>query len=389
MQSAITPSLGLMLVLFWCSSAEPGEPSPSPPKDNESLGKAAILGCAANIRSFPFYTCRYRFTTAQAATLKDAIQGQFINAVSFDSRLIVDGEKAMYESLAPPVEPDSKKAVEVAGKKGVMMVPASPIESDRYLADGKSEMNYCPQLSNLGLWAGDQQHRGISPTPLGRILLGEFGQAGPDLKLSQPETYEITYEGMQEVDGRPLVTINCRRRISRDVFRYSFDVGRGYLPVRLGLFLGGSWKQQRFVDVRECSNQRWFPERCLAVTTPDKGDLLEVDELKLLEFDADHRPDPSEFAIAVPAGTTVNHQSDTTNRYLAFNLKQDEKIHIEDFPKLFDMLDHSKSTPLMDTAIPHPSPYLSVRWVGSTIGLLVALGGLLFLVRRRLRRQTA
>jgi hypothetical protein len=309
--------------------------------------------------------------------------------VSFDSRLIVDGEKAKYESLAPPEEPDLKKAFAAPGKKGVMVVPGPPSSSDHYLRDGKSEMNYCPQLRTLGLWSGDQAHRGVAPTPLGRILLGEIGQLGPDTKLAQPESYEITSEGMQEVDGRPLVTINCAFRKSKDIFKYSFDVGRGYLPVRLALFVGGGWKDHRFVTVRECSNQRWFPDRCLSVVTPDKGTLLEVDELKLLEFDADHRPDSGEFAISVPAGTTVNHNTDPSKVQLGFKFKQDEKVHIEDFPKLFDMLDHSKSMPLMDTAIPRSNSYLWVRWVGGTVGLLVALGGLLFLLRRRPRRHNA
>src|SRR5262249_49155231 len=125
------------------------EPPVARDNDKDALGKAAVIGYAANIRSFPFYSSRYRFTKAGAASLEDAVKGVFLNAVSFDSRLIVDGDKVMYESLAPPVEPNSKLAIPVPGKKGLTLIPASPVRSDRYLADGNSEMNYCPQLEGL------------------------------------------------------------------------------------------------------------------------------------------------------------------------------------------------------------------------------------------------
>jgi hypothetical protein len=294
----------------------------------------------------------------------------------------------MYESLAPPVEPDFKHAVPIPGKKGVFVVPGSSIRSDRYLADEKSEMNYSPQLQALGLYSKDQHYRGISPTPLEGMGVGHRSQSGPESLLAQPEGYDFFCEGMQDVDGHPLVTIAFRNKQTGCVTKFSLDVGRGYLPIRGSTNLPGKWQDQRFVtEVRECSNQRWFPDRSLWVITPRKGDLLDVTELKLLEFDADHRPDPSEFAISVPAGTIVNHQTDPSKVQQFFRLKQDEKIHIEDAPKLFAMIDEVRTTPLMDTAIPRNKTYLSVRWVGGAVGLLVALGGLLFLMRRRLQRQ--
>jgi hypothetical protein len=354
------------------------------------MGKAAVIGYAANIRAFPFYSCRYQYTKAQAASIEDAIKGVFLNAVSFDSRLIVDGDKVMYESLAPPVEPNLKQMVPVPGKKGVTIVPGSPISSDRYLAAGKDEMTYSPQLQTLGLWSNDQNEVGISPTPLEMVGVARPGHPGVEKMLTQTEKYEISSQRMQEVEGRPLVTVDFRNKKHGYVLQYSFDVGRGYLPVRGAVFFAGKPKVQKLVtDVRECSNQRWFPDRSLNVVTPDKGELLDVMELKLLEFDADHRPDPSEFAISVPAGTTVNHQTDPSKVQNFFRLKQDEKIHVEDFSKLYALIDGVKTTPLMDTAIPRSSPDLWVRWVGGTLGVFLALGGSFYLVRRRLRRQTA
>jgi hypothetical protein len=302
----------------------------------------------------------------------------------------VDGEKDLYESFAPPVEPDIKNANSLPGKKGVMVVPGSFVTSDRYLADGKSEMDYTPQMQTLGLWSNDQNHRGISPTPLGGIGVDHRSRQGPETMLAQPNQYEFSCQSMEDVESHPLVSVEFRDKQTGCVTKFSFDVGRGYLPVRGSTNLPGKWQDQRIVtDVRECSNQRWFPDRSLWIITPRKGEFLDVTELKLLEFDADHRPDPNEFAISVPAGTTVNHQTDPSKVHNFFRLKQDEKIHIEDFPKLFTMLERVKITPHMDTAIPRSNPFLLVRWVGGTVGLLVALGGLVYIIRRRLRRQTA
>jgi hypothetical protein len=62
---------------------------------------------------------------------------------------------------------------------------------------------------------------------------------------------------------------------------------------------------------------------------------------------------------------------------------------MEDLPKLFTMLEQVETAPLMDTAIPRPPPYRWVRWSAGIAGLIVALGGAVFLVRRRLRAQNA
>lgn len=364
--------------------------------EKDALGKAAIAGCVANIESFTFYECRYRNTKAQARSVEAAIRGDYLNANFSDNRLVIDGDRDLYEGFAPP--PDPKQAKPIPGKKGGLMVASSGF-SDRYLSDGKKEMNYSPGLRSINLFSMESTKRGITITPLGMIFGGHRISSGPKVWLNQPERFAFSVDGFQEVDGRPVITVQFK---DKNIFRpgsepaiefsytYSFDPARGHLPLRKQMLWNGKPKSQTFVThIRECSKQRWFPERYVIVDTPDKdGAPYGVREIKLLELDADHRPDKSEFFVNVPAGTQVLAFDKRDGRHF-FNLKQDEKIHIDDIPKLFEMCEQAANTPLMDTAVPHNSTAVWVRWAVGIAGLILVSGGAYFLVRRfRLKRVT-
>jgi hypothetical protein len=356
--------------------------------DREKLGRAAITAYAANIHSFNFYSCRFRCTNGQAKSIGDAIQGKILNAVTGEYKLLEDEEKDIFEGLSAPVPPNEKQAKPVPGKQGMFTIPASSVSSERYLANGKMELAYTPQMRVAGLWSVDAGNRGIDPTPLGKLGIGHRATEGPDVLLARPDEYEMQSDGMQELDGKPVLTIRIKNKKYDYVIGFSFDIGRGYLPIRRNLtFKGRGLKSQTFVtDIRECSNQRWFPERIVYVSTPDVGDLYGVQEFQVLDFDADRRPSADEFTIKIPAGTQVNDPNDAKK---FFNLKQEEKINVDDLSKVRAMLDQVPGARLMDTAIPHTSPYLSVRWIGGAIGLALGLAGALVLLWRRWRRRLA
>jgi hypothetical protein len=379
-----------LLVLWFASSSVPGQT----PAEKEALGKAAIAACVANIESFTFYECSYRNTKAQARSIEAAIRGDYLNASFSDNRLVVDGDRDLYEGLAPP--PDRKQAKPIPGKKGAFMI-ATPGPSNRYLSDGKKEMSYSPGLRSINLFSIESNKRGVDITPLGTLFGGHRITQGPKIWLNQPEQFAFSVDGFQEVDGRPVITVRFK---NKEIFRpgsepaieftytYSFDPARGHLPIRLQMLWNGKPKSQTFVThIRECSNQRWFPERYVIVDTPDKeGALYDVREIKLLELNADHRPDKNEFFVNVPAGTQVLEFDKRDGRHF-FNLKQDEKITIDDIPKLFEMCEQVANTPLMDTAVPHSSSMAWIRWTVGLVGLILVLGGVCFLMRRFWRKR--
>lgn len=361
---------------------------PAQSGDKEALGKATVVGYVTNLNSFSFYRCRYVITTAQARSVEDAIQGKLIDAVSYENRLIVEGDRDLHEGLAPPTPPDFKKAKPIPGKPGLAMIPALT-SSDHYLSSGGREMAYVPQLQTLILYSKEKGELGIPKTPLGMGSIGHRGRHGPAEMMADTEQYEMTTDGVEEVDGRPLVAVRFKFRQHKFARRYLFDPERGSLPIRIETWNEGKLNQQNFVThVRECSHQRWFPERTVAVGIPNKeGSLFRVTEIKLLGLDADHRPTADEFAFTIPAGTSVHdHHNEDARKF--FTLKQDEKIHVDDLPKLFTMVEQVGVTPLMDTAVPRSNSYGWLRWVGIVGGLALALGAV-FLIWRRRRVQAA
>jgi hypothetical protein len=306
---------------------------------------------------------------------------------------VAEGQRRHHQGFAPP--PNIKPGQRIPGKKGVR-VP-SPGHSDKYLADGKREMNYLPPLQSINLFSVEKKSHGIDVTPLGMNFVGHRSRNGPDAKLRDPDHYEFSVDDLQEIDGRPLVTVRFKSKVSfkpgtpeeiKFSYIYSFDSSKGYLPIRMTALWNDKPKTQVFVThIRECSNQRWFPERTVAVVTPDKaGALYDVSEGKLLELDADHHPDKNKFFFTIPAGTTVLDFGDPNGRNF-FKLKQDERISVEDLSKLFEMCEKSAHNPLMDTAIPHSSISSWIRWTVGLAGLILVSCGSYFLVRRyRLKR---
>jgi hypothetical protein len=370
-----------------------GQSAPRGGDDKDTLGRAVITAYAANINSFPYYKCKYRYTKAEAKTVDDAIRGKWVNARFFDNRLIIDGEKELYEGFAPP--PDLKNSRPAPGRKGGFIV-ASPGNSNKYLGDGKREMNYSPPLASANLFSTDRRRHGPGPDPLAMEFVGHRNSGGPDVLLREPARYQFTVDGVQNVRGRELVTVRFKDsqifhggKLTIEFGRvFSFDRDRGCLPVQMMRLWNGKPKSQMFVtDVRECSNGRWFPERTVAVHTPDNPNALcDVDEIKVLELDVDKRPDAGEFVHVIPAGTSV---SDSENPGRFFRLQQEEKISVEQLPKLFKMLDQVVVNPRMPTAVNTPSSLPWIKGLSGTVGVMAAVWGVFFLVRRRRRSASA
>ena len=352
-------------------------------EERTALARAVVAAYTANTRAFPYYTCRFRFTKAQSRSIADAIAGNFVNATFYDSRLIVDSEKVLYEGLAPPEMPDAKLARPIAGKPGLKMVEVFAV-SDRYLTDGKLEMNYTPQMRVMGLWDNNKGKHGVAHAPLHRLR-------GLEVHSAQPERYDLATVELEELEKRPVVSIrfNDRELVQfaepvRLARSFSLDASRGHLPIRVTTYWNDKPQSHLYVThIRECSNQRWFPERIIDVDAPGKDrEPFSVVEILVLDLDADRKPAASEFSFKIPAGTVVNEStSDDATRY--FVLKQEEKVDLKDLRILFSMLDTAQANRLMDTAIEVHRPSSWVRWLGLAVGLVLALGGAAYLMRRR------
>ncbi len=383
MEKRILLSGLLLSLLSWQVHAE-GQQTPQP-ADKDAAVKVALVGYAANINSFTHYSCRYKITRAVAHSLDEALQGKFTNATEYECRLAVDGDMTVCEGLTPAHPPNPKNAIKNPKKPGVGIVPDDGINSDRYLADGQRTINFCPQMKSLGLWVNERSNRRIGDTPLEVLGAGLRNQHGIDVMARDTENYVLSSDGLEDLEGRPVVSLRLTYKKPNQVQRYSLDPGRGYLPTRRSLYDDNQVRSHTYLrSARECSGQRWFPEHVTEISIPNQpGGRFGVIEARVLEFDADHRPDRSAFAISVPAGTQVSDQVDYRN---PFYLKQEEKIHVDDLASLFRKMDEAQTSPLMDTALPK-SPWRAwPRWATGAAGVLIALVGGFLLLRRRLRR---
>jgi hypothetical protein len=320
--------------------------------DKKSICDAAITAYAANIHSFTHYQCRYSYAEAQVKSMEDAVQGEFINARSYDSRLLVDGDNDYHEELGPVEKPDPKAAQRIPGHEGLSAIDTF-YRSGRYLSDGRREISIIPQFNTLSFHSGEGAHRGISTTPLGMHVIRHRGLQGPDARRARPDTFDMICDGLQEVDGMPLVTVRFRHKKHDSETKYSFDANRGFLPARMETVIDGKVSSRVFLThAIELSGQRWFPKRSITVGMQrDNDNLYRVSELKALELDVDRRPPAEEFAMTVEAGTPVNLVDRPPARFV---LRQQERISVRDLAKLESMFPNLAPKPLTDTAIPRP-----------------------------------
>jgi hypothetical protein len=357
------------LALFVAATTSPLRAS----DDKHSICDAAITAYAANIQSFTHYQCRYSYARAEVKSVDDAVQGRFINARSYDSRLLVDGDKDCHEELGPVEDPDPRTSRPLPGYPGLSYRDAF-YSAGRYLSDGKREISIIPQFNTISFYSGEGVHRGIGITPLGMHLMGHRGLHGPDMKRSQPDEYEMLCDGLEELDGLPLITVRFRHRQHGYQLKYCFDGSRGYLPARMETIIEGKVSSLVLLThAIEVNGQRWFPERSVALRMHDQvGVPYNVSEIKVLDLDVDCRPPAEEFAIRVTAGTPVEYVDDPKNKRLV--LRQAERIGVDDLAKLEAMLHNVATTPLMDTAIPRPDRRW--YWLGAVAGVAIALGSL-------------
>lgn len=376
----LSPILLTIAAVLSCSAYAGGGPPEN--QNKEAAGRAALVAHAAHLNRIPFHTCRFRMTGGQAKSVEEALKGKLFNVSSYECRLVTDGKCDCFVGFAPP--PNEARAEKMPGGKIARL--ALPGYAGRYLGDGSRSINYSPGMKSVNLYSAEKDYREPEPSPLFWMV----GHRNPYFTMMQrdPERYVFSVVGFEEVLGRPVITVRFDDKKLMDMpggpiavaLTYSFDPARGHLPIRhVRLWNGKPITQQYVTHVIDCGNDRWFPERIVKLVTRKDG-LFDVGETKTLELDVDHRPKRDEFTIDVPAGTGVLEYGNETGKF--FRLKQDEKINIDDLPRLFQMLDEVKVNPRMDTAI--RPPYSSwPRWAAGAVGLVLALGGAWYLWRRR------
>ena len=362
----------------------------APQDDQAEAVRAAVTGFAANMHAFEFYTCRFTVTEARARSREDARAGRWINPVSCECRIIVDGDRELYEDFATPVpsvkkeSPQAKAATPVGG---LAVTQAPPFIRTGKVSNGKQDLSYVPDMGVINLF--DERLRAPWPTitPWGRNMMGhrKTNWCGPDALLADPQERECLSAGagFKEWEGRPVYAVGFNWTRYQEIRWFYLDPGQGYLPVYCtwesphSPAVNGIPATESFLtSARSCSKGRWFPERSICLQHLGVEPRVRVIEIKVTELEVDKRPTKEDFALTIRAGTSVNSDLVREN---GFVFHQDEKVGPDDVAQVWALFEQSRPDGT-GRVIPRSSGWW--RWAGLAVGVLLAAWGMSRIIRR-------
>jgi hypothetical protein len=357
-------------------------------------GREAVERFAANVRSFPHYTCKYTVTRAEAYTFDDARAGKWVNAVSIDCVLRVDGEYEAWTGRVPPRPPSDAPPAKPGqwGAAGLLHL----YDFD-YIGNGRIGFTNGMGMSGAWNFLSSKSWFEVVQVPLRAGHGRKFGALGaPDVLLADPN-FEFADLGTTEADSRRLVRVrftynyDINGRQGQDVREYHLDSSRGYLPGYQAM-PGGSVKtldgrpldQTFLVDASDCGKGRWFPTRVLSVRAmipPGVAHL--VSELRVTDLDL-ARPPEDELAVRLPGGSLVIHNGNPKKR---FQVSSAQTIRARQLPELEADLDATVPPPGMWEQL--LAPFGSWRWPAVGLGAILLVGALVVVWRWRRKPAVA
>jgi hypothetical protein len=297
------------------SSPQPASPDT---KDQSELAVAAA-GYAHNVESFRNFRCRFVINDYEARTLKEAIEGKFVQSHGpvIEGLWIVKGRCERYLLTCDgKIIQDAKDFIARGqGAAGQKQGAFPSCMAKDYLSNGEYHLD-----RGIFMPVAHLAREGEAPKPPGSsdinpLRLGHRSPwAYPDAlfrKCIEGNWYG-RFEGIQEVLGRQAMTFACGKTKGAIDTRYFLDPERGFMPIRDDKINPATGKRYTFALVtnfRSCGDGRWFPERSLTFTLgngPDGPPYRDVREIKLKSLDLDIELDESEFALTIPNGYTVS-----------------------------------------------------------------------------------
>lgn len=367
-----------------------GEPKPSP---SVEVASTAAEAYEANLDSFTQFTCRYTSTTSRAKTVEDALAGRYtgesrtgkmlwaIDGKNVSLKVIEDERTSRERDKPPKLEP-------IPGQPKLSMGQPIPFATKEYLHNGNESILFDPRLKNANV-------RGLGrPHWFPRFLFGCYGMEGCQSHIhplvtalrdspSKCKATRVTESGRELIK----VTVDFGARGTNEekgVWEYWFASDRGFLLVRTIEQYDDDTQltyRYEFLDPRPCPNGRWFPGRVVKLTRQKQSTDWNVLDSGVVELQVDQRPSREHFEITMPAGTAI---TDFDSGKYWFRTKKQERVHLDDLPRVYDMSQQIAKEPLMDTAIVSPpSRYVWAQWTLGLAAGLAALGSLTWYFRRR------
>jgi hypothetical protein len=359
-------------------------------------GREAVDRFSANIRSFPHYTSKYTVTRGEAYTFDDALAGRWVNAVTIDCVLRVDGEFEVWTGRKPPL-PLGGPPPARPGQWAAAWLLWFP--DFNYVGNSRVGLTDAQGLS--GAWNLLPSDHGFGPVPA-PIGAGhgrkQSSVGGPNAYLADPD-WELTDDGLVEADGgrrhriRPTHTYESNGRTWREVECFHLDPARGHLPAyssmdgnSLATLDGRPYYQTYLLAARDCGNGRWFPERVLSVRALMGAGMAHlIEEMRVTDLDLT-RPPEGALTVTLPAGALVISDADFRKK---FRLGSAQTIRPRHLPELEAELDATVPPPgLLEQMLPGRAVWRRVAFAAGGC-LTVLLVGLVWRWRRRNAVRTA
>jgi hypothetical protein len=358
--------------LVSCSPARGAENDASP-------GKAAALGAEANFSGIRTFKCRFTLTKASAATISDALKGNYTNARKCEFLLVVDGEKQKLESRTPIDTTLPKNLKEgtnpLSGQKGsYRTLDFAPLAGIRR---GDTILRYVAEWKQAQIFEDPNKEDDEGATPLSELQWRPANGLKAWRELTEKGGAKAMSQGVIKEDGRTVV--HLQYEIGSRTKWFVFDPQRGNLPLKFRSIdndpkgIRVSEFQSHLLAAQDVGKGRWFPTHVLAFTVPtDPARPFAVADYHVSELVVDKVSD-EDLSLEIGAGTTIFRRDMPIGSKERMTLRKDERISPDDIPRIEKMLKDAPYEPLMDTAIPHPSRRWYKRWyfvLGSVVTLV-------------------
>lgn len=362
--------------------------------------RALLVGVAdayqLNREAFDEFSCEFQVAVGEVRSFPQALSGQIENPTRGTGRWLVHGDKALFELLCDPAAArefakSARKAID-AGKSG----STHPLPSVRYLLDGQAELRYSELGGGGNLFSAEHPSDGLLRTPFDMGLMGRGEARNPARCIREAldtNGHVAARYLTDEEDGKQRLRIELGPAPGQVQTTFTLDPTRGY--VLLEMSRHDISKRTRTVTLnvtgwKACEGSRWFPERYVAVTFPDRREgpyhtfVSEVTRLQL------GSPPLDDMFINLPVGTVV---SITGRRGAQIHVGAKRKVILESLPALWtEIVAAGEAAQARDRARAAARPLSAVSaipdWKRLTaiVALATALSAVTFVVLRRWQR---
>lgn len=362
---------------------------------------AAVAKFQDHLDQFSFMTCEYDYTKAKASSIADAVAGKWMPRQSGDTmfpntarvRLVKDGKNIRYEMIPDEdtlkIRRDgSKSATPDPKNHGLLFGPVMAFDISTELYNGADSLRFVPGFGSgmnsvnlhgkgVSVWSEEMQQGGLFLNVIhegGKFSLAKLAsttQKPIEVRRSSHSGIDCVWLAIHQPNGHKR--------------EFALDPARGHLPrcIIWSDEKGTELSRCEVTDIKECSNGRFFPMRIITYSTKNRGFWL-ASEYKVTILDVDSRPSRESLMLDLPAGTAVSDldREEVGKVNPTIFLKQNERIHPDEIPKLRDLIARKQEQPLADTAL-HPPGTSWWKWALGGVGVALVLVAAVWRVRSR------